>query len=76
MNTTLTKTNKLKEQKALALKKKEANIKSIITTVEANPKFIKLLTFSLNSMEALVSPPNYDIRINAKIIIRRKDYTY
>jgi hypothetical protein len=55
---------------------KEETIKSVINTVKQNPKFIKLLVYSLNSMDNLVSPPNRDIRLNAKIIIRCKIYLF
>jgi hypothetical protein len=42
----------------------------VVTTIQQNPKFIKLLNYSLNSMDSFVSPPNREIRINAKIIIK------
>ena len=62
--------NKLANTKSNLMKQKEDQISNVITTLKANPKFIKLLTFSLNSLDGFVSPPNRDLKINAKIIIR------
>lgn len=45
-------------------------ITDVIKTIKNNPKFIKLLIYSMNSLENFVSPPNRQIRINAKIIIK------
>jgi len=46
-------------------------ISDVIKSIRNNPKFIKLLIYSMNSLENFVSPPNRQIRINAKIIIKR-----
>lgn len=46
-------------------------INDVIKSIRNNPKFIKLLIYSMNSLENFVSPPNRQIRINAKIIIKR-----
>jgi hypothetical protein len=61
---------KLAQTKVNMMKQKEDQISNVIVTLKTNPRFIKLLTFSLNSLDSFVSPPNRDIRINAKIIIR------
>lgn len=61
---------KLAQTKNNMMKQKEDQINNVIVTLKTNPRFIKLLTFSLNSLDSFVSPPNSDIRINAKIIIR------
>jgi hypothetical protein len=49
---------------------KEEVLLNVINTLKQNPKFIKLLAYSLNSLESFVSPPNRDIRVNARIIIK------
>lgn len=54
------------------MQQKEETLKNVLNTVKQNPKFIKLLVYSLNSLESFVSPPNRDIKVNAKIIIKRK----
>lgn len=61
--------SKLAQTKLNMMKQKEEQISNCIITLKTNPKFIKLLTFSLNSLDSFVSPPNRDIKINAKIII-------
>ena len=62
--------SKLAQNKQNMMKQKEEQINNVITTLKSNPKFIKLLTFSLNSLDGFITPPNRDIKINAKIIIR------
>ena len=61
---------RLHEEKERALKQKEETLNSVLQSLKNNPKFIKLLIYSLNSLENFVSPPNREIRINAKIIIK------
>jgi hypothetical protein len=61
---------KLAEEKKRILKQKEDQIINVIVTLKANPKFIKLLTFSLNSMDTLITPPNREIKLNSKLIIQ------
>lgn len=48
---------------------KEEQINSVLTTIKSNPKFIKLLFYSLNSLEGFISFPNKEIRINSKLIM-------
>lgn len=62
---------------SIANKKKDMQqkvdvITDVIKTIKNNPKFIKLLIYSMNSLENFVSPPNRQIRINARIIIKCK----
>lgn len=45
-------------------------ISDVIKSIKNNPKFIKLLIYSMNSLEKFVSSPNKQIRVNAKIIIK------
>ncbi len=53
------------------MQQKVTVINDVIKSIRNNPKFIKLLIYSMNSLENFVSPPNRQIRINAKIIIKR-----
>jgi hypothetical protein len=48
---------------------KEEQINNVLTTIKSNPKFIKLLFYSLNSLEGFISLPNKEIRLNSRIII-------
>ena len=61
---------KLAQNKNLQLQQKEDQLANILKTLKSNQKFIKLLIYSLNSLDAFVTPPNREIRINARIIIR------
>ena len=61
---------KLANNKNNLIKQKEDQLLSILTTLKSNQKFIKLLIYSLNSLDAFVTPPNREIRVNARIIIR------
>ena len=63
----------IQEQRLKMIKKKEDTLRTVITSAKENPKFIKLLIYSLNSLEGFVSPPNREIRLNATIIIRCKN---
>ena len=54
------------------MKQKIATISDVIKSIKQNPKFIKLLIYSMNSLENFVSPPNITIRINARVIIKCK----
>ena len=51
------------------LKQKKETLKTVIDTIEKNQKFKKLLLYFLNSLEVFVSPPNREIKQNAKIIL-------
>ena len=53
--------SKLAQNKQNMMKQKEEQINNVITTLKSNPKFIKLLTFSLNSLDGFITPPNRDI---------------
>ena len=53
------------------MQQKVTVINDVIKSIRTNPKFIKLLIYSMNSLETFVSSPNRQIRINAKIIIKR-----
>ena len=57
-----------REQAALKEKKKRA-INDILTSATNNPKFVKLLTYSFNSLDKMITPPGSDVRLNAQLII-------
>ena len=60
-----------KREKQAELKKREDNIQNVLDSAKNNPKFIRLLNYSLNSIDNLITPPNPDIKFNAKIIIQK-----
>ena len=62
--------SKIQEMRRKVMKQKEDTINTVLTTAKNNPSFIKLLMFTLNSLENFVSPPNREIRVNASVIIR------
>ncbi|MCQ2815881.1 MAG: hypothetical protein MJ252_01320 [archaeon] len=51
------------------LEKKKETLKTVVDTIEKNQKFKKLLLYFLNSLEVFISPPNREIKQNAKIIL-------
>ena len=57
-----------REQEAMKEKKKKA-IMDILTSAKNNPKFGKLLTYSFNSLDQMITPPGSDVRLNAQLII-------
>mgnify|MGYP000958239776 CR=1 FL=1 len=68
------KTNNLIDKKlnseSKEMKQKIDTISNVIKSIKQNPKFIKLLIYSMNSLENFVSPPNREIRVNARVIIK------
>jgi hypothetical protein len=56
------------------MKQKIDTISSVINSIKNNPKFIKLLIYSMNSLENFVSPPNREIRLNARVVIKCNFY--
>ena len=67
---TLKPLSKIKEMNLRSLQLKEESISTLLTTIKSNQKFAKLLIFTLNSLQGFVSPPNREIRANARIIIK------
>ena len=49
--------------------KKKKAIMDILTSAKNNPKFGKLLTYSFNSLDKMITPPGSDVRLNAQLII-------
>ena len=60
----------IQQIRAKQLQQKEETINTVLTSAKDNPKFVKLIIFTLNSLEGFVSPPNREIRLNSSIIIR------
>ena len=61
---------RLKLEREKSLKNKEDTINDILNSSKKNPKFIRLVVYSLNSLEAMLTHPNREIRENSKIIIK------
>ena len=57
-----------REQEAM-IKQKQKAINDVLTSAKNNPKFAKLLTYSFTSLDKMITPPNSDARLNAKLII-------
>ena len=54
------------------MQQKEDTLLNVLKSIKQNPKFFKLLVYSMNSLEGFVTFPNREIRVNAKIIIKCK----
>ena len=61
--------NKSNDFRNRAMKQKYDTLKTVIDTIEKNQKFKKLLLYFLNSLEVFLSPPNREIKQNAKVIL-------
>ena len=57
-----------REQAAMKEKKKKA-ITDVLTSAQNNPKFAKLLMYSFNSLDKMITPPGSDVRLNAQLIM-------
>lgn len=66
------KLNKYQEQRLNRERQREEGVQNALNTLKQNPKFLRLIIYSLNTLESLVSHPNREIRDNAKVISRRK----
>ena len=61
---------RLKAERERQLQEKENTIKAVLESAKSRLKFIHLIIYCLNSIEKFISPPNREIRINVKIIIK------
>ena len=59
-----------KEKDAILNSKRKA-IKDVLNSAKSNPKFARLLSYSFSSLDKMISPPESDIRLNAKLIIEQ-----
>ena len=57
-----------REQEAM-IKQKQKAINDVLTSAKNNPKFAKLLSYSFTTLDKMITPPNSDARLNAKLII-------
>ena len=61
---------RLKAEIERQLQEKENTIKAVLESAKSRLKFIHLIIYCLYSIEKFISPPNREIRINVKIIIK------
>ena len=59
----------IKREQEAVLKQKKKAINDVLTSAKNNPKFAKLLSYSFTSLDKMITPPNSDARLNAKLII-------
>ena len=61
----------VKKEKEAQLNTKRKAINDALTSAKNNPKFAKLLSYSFTSLEKMITPPQSDARLNAKLIIEQ-----
>ena len=61
----------VKKEKEAQLNTKRKAINDILTSAKNNPKFAKLLSYSFGSLDKMITPPQSDVRLNAKLIIEQ-----
>ena len=61
----------VKREKESQLNSKRKAINEALTSAKNNPKFAKLLSYSFSSIDKMISPPQSDARLNAKLIIEQ-----
>ena len=61
----------VKKEKEALLNTKRKAINDILTSAKNNPKFAKLLSYSFGSLDKMITPPQSDVRLNAKLIIEQ-----
>ena len=59
----------IKREQEAVIKQKQKAINDVLTSAKNNPKFAKLLSYSFTSLDKMITPPNSDVRLNAKLII-------
>ena len=57
----------IKRQQEAVIKQKQKAINDVLTSAKNNPKFAKLLSYSFTSLDKMITPPNSDVRLNAKL---------
>ena len=63
--------DQVKREQEAQLNTKRKAIKDALTSAKNNPKFAKLLSYSFSSLDKMISPPESDIRTNAKLIMEQ-----
>ena len=61
----------VKREKEAQLNSKRKAINDVLTSAKNNPKFAKLLSYSFSSLDKMITPPQSDARLNAKLIIEQ-----
>ena len=61
--------NKAKKENDPLINSRRKAIKDALTSAKNNPKFTKLLSYSFGSLDKMITPPQSDARLNAKLII-------
>ena len=61
----------VKKEKEAQLNTKRKAINDILTSAKNNPKFAKLLSYSFGSLDKMITPPQSDYKLNAKLIIEQ-----
>ncbi|MBP3801733.1 MAG: hypothetical protein J6I85_06920, partial [Clostridia bacterium] len=61
----------VKKEKEAQLNTKRKAINDALTSAKNNPKFAKLLSYSFSSLDKMITPPQSDARLNAKLIIEQ-----
>ena len=59
----------VKKEKEAQLNSKRKAINDVLTSAKNNPKFAKLLSYSFGTLDKMITPPQSDVRLNAKLII-------
>ena len=59
----------VKKEKEAQLNSKRKAIRDVLTSAKNNPKFAKLLSYSFTSLDKMITPPQSDCRLNAKLIM-------
>ena len=61
--------DQIKREQEAVIKQKQKAINDVLTSAKNNPKFAKLLSYSFSSLDKMITPPNSDAKLNAKLII-------
>ena len=61
----------VKREKEAQLNSKRKAINDVLTSAKNNPRFAKLLSYSFTSLDKMITPPQSDARLNAKLIIEQ-----
>ena len=63
--------DQIKREQEAVIKQKQKAINDVLTSAKNNPKFARLLSYSFESLDKMITPPQSDARLNAKLIIEQ-----
>ena len=63
--------DQVKKEKEAQLNSKRKAINDVLSSAKSNPKFAKLLSYSFGTLDKMITPPQSDVRLNAKLIIEQ-----